>query len=156
MSPTVDERLASIVRALTEVILPHLPSEASLAQEQVHLAIGHIQILRSQLDQAPAFERGELADAVALAGKLSAVVSGGAATGTALNALAKACGGADGSDVRGQRQAVHVAIDGLVKSVAADGDTASGEALVRTILEHEAIRTRKDREWFAPYGFDTL
>ena len=32
MRPTFDERLASIVRALSEVVLPHLPPEASLAQ----------------------------------------------------------------------------------------------------------------------------
>ena len=37
MTPNVDERLASVIRALTEVVLPHLPPEASLAQEQVHL-----------------------------------------------------------------------------------------------------------------------
>ena len=48
------------MRALSEVILPHLPAEASLAQEQVHLCIGHLQIIRGQIDEAPAFERGEL------------------------------------------------------------------------------------------------
>ncbi|HMO68292.1 MAG TPA: hypothetical protein PKE25_06450, partial [Novosphingobium sp.] len=67
MIPSIDDRLASVVRALTEGILPHLPADASLAQEQVQLCIGHLQILRAQIDAAPAFEREELADAAALA-----------------------------------------------------------------------------------------
>ncbi len=56
MTPTVDERLASLIRSLSQVVLPHLPPEASLAQEQVHLSLGHLQILRAQIDAAPAFE----------------------------------------------------------------------------------------------------
>ena len=99
MIPSVDERLASIIRALSEVILPHLPPEASLAQEQAHLAIGHLQILRLQLDAAPAFEREELADAQAIGKALAAAITGGAATTIAIAALAASTAGADGADV---------------------------------------------------------
>src|SRR3546814_13166270 len=59
MTPSVDERFASVIRALTEVVLPHLPADASLAQEQVHLSVGHLQILRAPFDETPAFEREE-------------------------------------------------------------------------------------------------
>lgn len=152
MTPSIDDRLASIVRALTEVILPHLPPEASLAQEQAHLAIGHIQIIRSQLDAAPAFEREELNDAIALARELAAQVTGGVEAATALAAMDAAVDGGDGSDVRSQRQAIHDAIDGLVKSA----DASLGSALATTILTHEQARAQKDRKWFAPFGFDTL
>jgi hypothetical protein len=40
--------------------------------------------------------------------------------------------------------------------VASDGDAAGKAALSRIVLEHEAVRAQKDREWFAPFGFDTL
>ena len=156
MTPTIDDRLASIVRALTEVILPHLPPEASLAQEQAHLAIGHLQIIRAQLDAAPGFEREELDDAVALGRDLAAGVQGGTATTAAVAALGQAIATADGSDVRGQRQAVHLAVDALIKAAAQDGDGAGRQALAATILAHEAPRALKDRKWFAPFGFDTL
>ena len=76
MTPSVDERLASIIRALTEVVLPHLPEDASLAQEQVHLSVGHLQILRAQFDATPAFEREELDDNKALAAALVATIKG--------------------------------------------------------------------------------
>ncbi len=156
MIPNIDDRLASIVRALTEVVLPHLPPEASLAQEQVHLSIGHLQILRAQIDAVPAFEREELGDIVALAAALRANVTGGAATQTALADLAAAAKAADGSDVRGHYKAVSQAIEALVRVVSSDADPAGRTGLSRIVLEHEAARAQKDREWFAPFGFDTL
>jgi hypothetical protein len=156
MIPNVDDRLASIIRALTEVVLPHLPPEASLAQEQVHLSIGHLQILRAQIDLVPAFERGELDDVLALAQDLGSSVTGGGATQSALAGLASATKAADGSDVRGQYKAITKAIEALVRTVSSDGDMAGKAALDKAILRHEAARTQKDREWFAPFGFDTL
>lgn len=161
MSPDIDERLASVVRALSEVILPHLPPDASLAQEQVHLCIGHLQIIRAQIDEAPAFERGELEDALTLAEALSAGISGGEQTRKALAALAVARSeaatlGEGPSAVRAGRQNVLQAIDALVKAAACDADAPSRAYLSAEILRHESERTLKDRQWFAPFGFDTL
>jgi hypothetical protein len=156
MTPNVDDRLASVIRALTEVVLPHLPPEASLAQEQVHLSVGQLQILRAQLDGTPGFERGELEDAISIGKALGSAVTGGVQTGKALAALSASVAAAKGSDVRGERKAIHRCIAELVRAVSADGDAAGKAALTRTVLEHERPRTQKDREWFAPFGFDTL
>lgn len=156
MIPNTDERIASVIRALTEVILPQLPPEASLAQEQLQLSVGHLQILRAQLDQIPGYEREELADAVAVGAALTGGVTGGEATRHGLASLAAALTAADGADVRGQRQAIHDAIDGLVRDASADGDAAGKAALSSIILARERGRAQKDREWFAPFGFDTL
>ena len=156
MTPTVDERLASVVRALTEVILPHLPPEASLAQEQVQLAIGHLQILRAQLDSVPAFEREELDDAKAVAAALAREVAGGPVTEAALHALSACVAGADGADVRGQTTALNKAVDALVRGVSTDGAVTAKASLSRIILEHESVRVLKDRRWFLPFGFDTI
>ena len=156
MTPNVDERLASVVRALSEVILPHLPPEASLAQGQVHLCIGHLQILRAQFDAVPAYEREELDDAVAVARDLAAVANGGTQTEAAQTALATAVAAADGADVRSQRAAVLEAVDALIKAAAQDGTPVARAAIGEVVLRHETPRTLKDRQWFAPFGFDTL
>ena len=157
MTPNVDDRLASVIRALTEVILPHLPPEASLAQEQVHLSVGHLQILQAQIDAIPGFEREELDDAVAVGKALGGVVvRGGAETGKALASLASSVAAASGDDVRAERKAISSAIAVLIGAVSADGDAAGKAALSKTILEHEHPRAQKDRHWFAPFGFDTL
>src|SRR3546814_18301384 len=98
MTPSVDERFASVIRALTEVVLPHLPADASLAQEQVHLSVGHLQILRAQFDETPAFEREEIGDAILLAGELTDAIEGGQATREAIAAIAAVGATADGRD----------------------------------------------------------
>jgi hypothetical protein len=156
MTPNCDERIASVIRALTEVILPQLPPEASLAQEQLHLSVGHLQIVKAQFDAIPAYEREELDDAVAIGKALQAGVAGGASTQHALVAVDGALAATDGSNIRGQRQAIHDAIDALVRAVSTDGDAASRGNISRIILEHENARAHKDRQWFAPFGFDTL
>lgn len=155
MTPNTDERIASVIRALTEVILPHLPPEASLAQEQVQLAIGHLQILRLQLDAIPGFEAEELADRRALAEELAATLTGGAETDAALGAVRAAL--ADGrSDVRAALTTVNLAIEKLVQAVSIDGAADAKPRLFKVILDHEGGRVEKDRRWFLPYGFDTM
>ena len=154
MIPNVDDRLASVIRALTEVILPHLPPEASLAQEQVQLAVGHLQILRAQLDALPGYEREELADGRTLGEALS-MCRGGAQTSAATSAVVAAAE-AQGNDGRVLLNAINTAIEALVRAVAADGDGAAKAQLSATILKHERARAQKDRQWYAPFGFDTL
>jgi hypothetical protein len=156
MTPTVDERLASVVRSLTEVILPHLPPEASLAQEQVQLAIGHLQILRAQIDLIPAFEREELEDAVAIAKALIENVSGGVETTAAINALQAVIDTVPDNEARAQTVAINMAIDALVKAVSVDGAVGAKNKLASTILKYEHPRVQKDRRWFLAYGFDTM
>ena len=153
MIPSIDERLASVVRALGEVIIPHLPSNASLAREQAQLAIGHLQIIRATLDLAPEYEREELADAIAVGKALTERLG---SAGDGLSELAATLATANGTDVRAERQAIYDAVERVVKEVSNGGDQADAEAMQEVILKHEAKRLRKDREWFAPFGFDTL
>jgi hypothetical protein len=155
MTPTTDERLASVIRSLTEVILPHLPADASLAQEQVQLAIGHLQILRLQFDSVHGFEAEELADTQALASELAAAICGGRDTSAAVGALKSAIGGVN-SDVRGSLSALNRAIERLVQAVSADGAEGAKTQLSAIILRRESGRVEKDRRWFLPYGFDTM
>lgn len=156
MTPTVDERFASIIRSLTEVILPHLPPEASLAQEQVQLAVGHLHILRAQFDDTHAFEREELADNIALARALAAAIDGGARTQPALADLASAADSDGSINPRDQLRALNRAVEALVKAISADGSDQAKAALRTIILDHERTRVAKDRRWFLPFGFDTM
>jgi hypothetical protein len=152
MIPSVDDRLASVVRALTDVIAPSLPPEAGLAQEQLQLAVGHLMILRAQMDATPAFEAEEAEDARALGKLLLAAGSGGAETSAALATLNAAVEAAKGA--REDRVAIHTAIDTLVKACAADGAPDFRAQLGKIIVTHQTPRTVKDRKWFEPMGFD--
>jgi hypothetical protein len=152
MIPSVDDRLASVVRALTDVVMPSLPPEAGLAQEQIQLAIGHLQILRAQLDGTPDFEAEEATDARALGQLLLGVGGGGAATSAAIAALNSAIDAKAG--VREDRIAIHTAIDAVVKACSNDGSDTFRAQIGEIIVTHQTPRTMKDRKWFAPFGFD--
>ena len=156
MSPDADERLASIVRALSDVVLPSLPAEAGLAKEQVQLCIGHLQILRAQLDHIHDYEAEELADAAAL-GRMLTCCAGGPATVSARARLREAVASEPGQGaaaIRAARQQINEAIGRLVEAVGIDGDDACRANLSRAILQIERQRSLKDRQWSAAFGFD--
>jgi hypothetical protein len=152
MIPSVNDRLASVVRALTDVIMPSLPPEAGLAQEQIQLAIGHLQILQAQLDGTPAFEAEEAEDARALGHLLGNAGAGGAETQGALSALKLSL--EPNTDVRAARVAIHNAIDGVIRTAAVDGSAEFRAAIGKIIIAHQTPRTMKDRKWFELMGFD--
>jgi hypothetical protein len=152
MTPSIDERLASVIRALTDVILPSLTPEAALAAEQAHLSIGQLQIIRAQIDAAPAFEAEELEDARSLAAALAGSISGGPATAAALAGIGSALAGT--GSVREARTAINGSVAVLVRAVATDGDKGMRERLSETIVALQQPRIAKDRQWFAPFGFD--
>ncbi len=156
MIPSVDDRLASIVRALTDIILPALPAEAKLAQDLTALSIGHLQVLRGQLDTAPAFELEELADARALASALLEKGEGGGETQTALGALRQTLNGNSTDDQpRQARVAIHWGIDGVIRKAGIDASPGFREQLSRLVLDAQSDRAIKDRKWCLPMGFDT-
>ncbi len=152
MIPSVDDRLASVVRALTDVIAPSLPPEAALAQEQLQLAVGHLMILRAQLDTTPGYEAEEADDARALGQLLLSAGSGDVQTSAALTALKSAVDAK--SSPRESRIAIHTAIDMLVKATAVDGTPGFRAQIGDIIITHQTPRTMKDRKWFEPMGFD--
>lgn len=154
MNPSVHDRLSSVVRALEGVILPALPSQAALAQEQAMLAIGHIQIVLAQLDATPAFEAGEVADIEAMAFEIVAFGSVGADSMAALEALRVVLENSGPQAARHRLEVVQIAIDAVLSALAGDGDPAARAAVIQRILLLGAERAAKDRVWFAAMGFD--
>lgn len=155
MTPTVDERLASVIRALTDVIAPSLPKDSGLAQEQIQMCIGHLSILRSQIDRAPAFEIEEKNDAEALARALIAISGYGFMSKSASDALATLLASNLG-DARATRIELNRGIAALISAAGEDGDKAVFASIQATVLKFEGARIQKDRLWFAPFGFDTI
>lgn len=155
MVPNTDERIASIVRSLTNVILPALPDEASLAQEQVQLCIGHLQILRSQFDQTVDFEVQEIEDAKHLAKTCIESVVGNATTRHAITNLKTLLEPSHETKGRDHLNQINSAIEALIQSAFND-EPKTKDQVTSIILQHEKVRSQKDRHWCAPFGFDTL
>lgn len=154
MNPSVKDRLGSVVRALNGVILPALPKEASLAQEQVMLAMGHIQIVIAQMDGSSEFLAEEAADVARMGSEAAAGAKGKTETHAAKGLLDTIL--ADTLTVVSEMRtaAIQDAIDQLLQALARDGDPAALKAVQTIILTHGALRAEKDRRWFAAMGFD--
>ena len=156
MNPCVDDRLASIIRSLTDIILPALPREAGLAQEQTHLAIGHLKIIRAQLDSTPAYEIDELVDARTLAAALLSKGAGGSATTAAMSVLSTALEQDTGDEhPRQSRVRINRAIDELIRQLSVDGTPDFRAFAADTVVRMQGERALKDRKWFALMGFDS-
>jgi len=151
MNPSVEDRLASAVRAIECVILPALPADADLAREQAMLVMGHIQIVLAQLPATPAFEAGEAADLTRLACMVADSAAGGTATQSAVARLRSL----DPSAAPPARTAdAQDAIDALLVALATDGKADAVQRVHHMVLAHGADRADKDRRWFAAMGFD--
>jgi hypothetical protein len=153
VNPSVDDRLGSVLRALQTVVLPALPESASLAREQVMLAMGHIQIIQAQRDATPAFEEGELADIRAMADAVLALDETPATCAAERAALAAALADKT-APTRTATEAIRTGIDALLIAAREVGAGEYHAALAATILPMGRARARKDREWFAIMGFD--
>jgi hypothetical protein len=154
MNPSVKDRLGSVVRALSGVVLPALPKEASLAQEQVMLAMGHIQIILAQMDAAPGFVAEEATDLEAMGANIAAAAVGGSETTKTAMALSTLLADRTAALPETRTAGVQDAIDRLLLALAQDGDKASRAAVYTIILKQGAARAEKDRRWFAAMGFD--
>lgn len=153
MNPSVDDRLNSVLRALETVVLPALPASASLAQEQVMLAMGHIQIIQAQRDATPDYEMGELEDIRVMGRAILAVAPAPDTCATPHQALADLIE-KPANDPRGLAEEVRTAIDALLVAARQSGDDAYRAALSQRILPLARERAGMDREWFAVMGFD--
>lgn len=153
MNPSVKDRLGSVVRALNGVILPALPKEASLAQEQLMLAMGHIHIIIAQMDDSSQFLAEEATDIERMGSEAIAGANGKTETHAAKGLIDTL---ADSMTVVPEMRtaALQDAIDELLQTLARDGDPATLKAVQTIVLTHGALRAEKDRRWFAAMGFD--
>lgn len=155
MNPSTNDRLDSILRSLSGVILPALPPEASLAKEQTQLIIGHLSILRGQLDAQSAFEAEEAEDFVDMGRKIAALANGGPHSQKAIELLNQQISDLHKLETSSQRtEKLQLSIDQLLVALKIDGTSAACAAVKAMVFELGSIRAKKDRQWFMPMGFD--
>ena len=154
MLPTVEERLDSVIRALSEVVIAGLPAEAKLAREQVQLSIGHLTILRDQIAIFPSIEREELDDAVRFATDLLRVTQGGERVQASRKGLEKLVSAESDGPAAERCRVINSAISDLVEASCIDGDPETRTASRSVVLRHETATSNKHRSLLKCYGFD--
>lgn len=151
MNPSIDDRLSSIVRALTDIILPALPADAGLAREQLQLCVGHLGILRNQIDRAEAFEQEAAENARRLAADLLREAEEAGVTTEQFARLRHLT--AEDTGAARQDRINHCICD-ILRSDDLSRHPPLSHRLKSLVIASEQARATKDRLWFAAMGFD--
>jgi hypothetical protein len=72
MIPEIDVQLAAVAKSLADNIRPAIDPANAMAQEQLHLALATLAIVRQRLPDLHAYLRRDLADNIALGQKIGA------------------------------------------------------------------------------------
>ena len=154
MLPTVEERMDSVIRALSTTVLASIPIEEKLAREQVQLSIGHLSILREQIASLPQFEREALEDVIALARTLLRQAGDLNLSEDAARRLEQAVSEAVKLPAAGARRAINSSISGLIEKNFAGAGAEGQKKLMKIVAEMERRMASKEKMLFHKYGFD--
>jgi hypothetical protein len=162
MTPSIEIRLQTMVKAMAEIILPAIGPGNDLAREQGQLMIAQLGLIAKQWDKALAYDSICLRELIGLAHKLCADAAGGPQTTAAAGALSEllqrhAPGDALPSTlakINEVRAALAAGIDKLVRATEVDSSEAFHDASAKAILDHGALQSWRDRAWFADAGMD--
>ncbi|MBI4693932.1 MAG: hypothetical protein HY749_07915 [Gammaproteobacteria bacterium] len=147
MNPSVELRLRTMIRAVTENILPAIDPDDSLAQEQGRLLLGHLHALLQQHGHEEALRSRQRRLLDRLARDLLEAGSGGPVTLAARAALGAALADSD--------EALSIAVERFVLATGSDGDAGLREQTAGLVLAHAAEEVRAGEVWFRAMGFAT-
>lgn len=150
MTPSIDLRISTIVRAMEDVVTPAIEEGNSLAREQAALIIGHLRLLAVQWSRADGYARTCLADLVDTLVPLEP--AGGEQTVAAGLHLGASLGSEGNAESRYKQ--IMAAADALVRAADADGDPGFRAELSARLLDFSLRQSLRDRSWFAGTGFD--
>lgn len=156
-------QIQSMIKAMTDVVLPAVDPEHKMAQEQARLVIGMLTLLAQRLPLQFRYDRDELDRYVTLAAQLQKQVHGGDRTRVATDTL-DAClskgaavldrARAEPAEVEAAVFDLRAAVGMLVQAAAEEGDASSRAALKRLVLDAAKAQLDRERAWLISMGFE--
>jgi hypothetical protein len=156
MNPSVDIRIAAMIRVLDTIVVPALAT--GMARDQAMLIAGHLRVLRDQADFAVRFEVLEFCAAQRLGQDLLAILDGGEEThaaGAALAAAMRVGTSPDPKVMRKRHYAVTAAIEELVRTGGRDGTALFRKQMRTHVLRAAREESQRERNWFGGMGFES-
>ena len=160
MQPGFDLRIASMKKALAEVILPAVDGSNSAAVEQLHLVMGSLDLLLEQMDYANWFEIVDGRSMIAMAGKVEAAT--GAPLGPDVqSAIASVQDAGSRHDVtlstlRDANRILRESLSEAIEGILAQADDSAAKAIARIVLDLSADQASRERAFVAKTGFDVF
>jgi len=153
MLPNIDVRIANMIKAIEQVVLPALPKSERLARDQAMLVVGHLRMISGQWKHAVRFEQVTLDALIGLADKLAGILAEPFAG--ELADAAKVARGADRGSVDALEQA-YSALGAVIDNAILGGPDHAPfpQAAVDVLFEYGSRQAHVDRTWFKAIGFD--
>lgn len=156
-------QIKSMIKAMSDVVLPAIDADNKLAQEQGRLVIGMLSLLAKQLPLQFQFDRDELLRLIALAETLYTLAKGGpqvsacvekmsAAVSAARLALRQSESGPNGIEtaLRGLKETTSM----VVRAAYIDGNGAAIEKIQEAVLSSSKEQLLRDRAWVLMQGWE--
>lgn len=148
--------LPVIAKSLQDVVLPVLDEHQQVAQEQLKLAIGFLNIMAQNGPLQFAFDVDELRRLTAHAKALGEAV-GGSAASTASIAAAQAASdaaGIDPAEIVAVTRQLRLGVSDLIEQGHARGDKTLDATISGLVNDFSRVQLDRDRAWVLPMGFE--
>lgn len=159
-----DIQIQTMLRAMTEVVLPAVDPGNKPAQEQAQLVIGMLMMMAQRMPQQFRFDCDELQRLLDFSATLCAKTQGGAETAAALGSLAAVAAQgrevldrarADPAEVLAAVRELRAVSSAVVTAVFTDGEAVScRDTVQKTVLSMSAEQILRDRVWTLMQGFE--
>ncbi|MFT4563667.1 MAG: hypothetical protein ACI9BW_003423 [Gammaproteobacteria bacterium] len=156
-------QLSSMIKSMTDVVLPAIDPENQMAQEQAQLVVAMMHLMATRLPMQFHYDVDELKRSLGLSYQLIGAAAGGSLTTSELQKLA-ACVTDGESALAGAQTApaeleaaaleLRVRISALVETLWRDGEPSCRQAASRAVLAASKEQIERERAWFAPQGWD--
>lgn len=146
MNPSSQLRLSTMMRAMTDIILPAIPASESMAQEQSQLLIGHIAALMAQDGRERELVDYNARHLMACATRLLALAESESLSDEKLIELRAAVAANDTAKVAFALERLMAQCD------VSDGFKRESSVL---LIQYARQHSVAGRSWFSPMGFDS-
>lgn len=156
-------QIPTLIKAMTDVVLPALDPNNKLAQEQGQLILGSLHLIAQRLPLQYRYDRHELGSFLALAEQLEQMSSGApelAVSIAALRASSKqgrevlARAGAEPSELESANLAMRDSIGAITQAGSALPDDARRKRVESAVMAHAREMLLRERAWLAMQGWE--
>jgi hypothetical protein len=156
-------QIKSMVKAMTDVVLPAIDPANKLAQEQARLVIGMLGLMAQQLPLQFRFDCDELARLLELAAALKQAAGGAPALGSSVEQMGRAAAAASltleqarigPEDVEQAVRRMRAATSELVREACAGADEPTMQRVQDAVLAGSREQLLRDRAWVLAQGWE--
>lgn len=156
-------QIASMIKAMKDVVIPALGTSNKLAVEQASLVVGMLALMASQLPHQARFDRDELARLVAFVDGLKGIDTADATAKATLQAMGAEQAHAatlvaeskhDPSELQTSVATLRTQIGALVTALSKTGESANQQKIEKAVLDLSREQLLRDRSLLKAQGWE--